>query len=136
MKRNIAMKKSMISLLLAVSATSIGCTVNLGGYGTNSHFAYPNSNVTPMGQVKASSSKISFFISPSFADEEIITLTQDAIAQKPGADLLLNFSLDTKLTSFVFVTKADITIEGTAAKLEVGTQELKAFYDKVQYKAK
>lgn len=111
------------------------CTVTHGRYGTNSHFAYPNSNVAPIGQVKASTSKISFLISPSFDDGEIIQLIQEAIAQKSGADMLLNFSLDTKITILPLITKSEITIEGTAAKMEVGTQELKDFYDRVQYKA-
>ncbi len=122
--------------LFVIAVASAGCTMNVGGYGPNSHFAYPNSNVTPLGHVKATTSKISFIISPSFDDAEIIKLTQDALAQQSGADLLLNYNLDTKITSFVIITKMDITIEGTAAKMNVGTQRLKEFYDEVEYKAK
>jgi hypothetical protein len=130
------MKKLKTGSLLSLAAALVGCTMNMGNYGTNSHFAYPNSNVTPLGQVKATTSKIGFIIPPSYDDGEIITLTQDAIAQQQGADLLLNFTLDTKMTIFPFIYKMDITIDGTAAKLDVGTQELKDFYDRVKYKAK
>ncbi len=130
------MKKSKIILLIAILIVSSGCTMNLGSYGTNSHFSYPNSNVSPMGHVKATTSKLGFIIFPSFNDGEIIKLTQDAIAQQPGADLLLNYTLDTKITSFMIATKLEITIEGTAAKMSVGSQKLQNFYDKVKYKAK
>lgn len=130
------MKKSIFSLFIALSVTSMGCTYNAGSYGINSHFSYPNSNVTPMGQVKATLSKMSFFISPSFEDGEIIQLTEEAIAQEAGADLLLNYSLDTEVTSFMIVTTVDLTISGTAAKMNVGSQELQDFYDGVTYKAK
>jgi len=127
------MINSRISLLIAISIATVSCTMNSGSYGTNSHFSYPNSNVIPMRQVKATTSKLSFIISPSFNDGEIIKLTQDAIAQQPEASLLLNYTLDTKITSFLFVTKMDITIEGTAAKMNIGSQELQDFYDKVEY---
>lgn len=130
------MKKLLLSLILILSVVSAACTMNIGDYGINSHFAYPNSNITPLGQVKASTSKISFIISPSFDEGEIIQLTQEALAQKPEADLLLNYTLDTSITILPLITKMEITIEGTAAKMDVGSQELQDFYDKIQYQAK
>jgi len=130
------MKTLVVATILALSSLSTGCTYNQGQYGPNSHFSYPNSNVVPLRQVKASTSKISLIIFPSFDDAEIIQLVQDALAQQPGADLLLNFTLDTKTISYIILTKTDITIEGTAAKMNVGMQELKNFYENVKYKSK
>lgn len=130
-KRELPMKKIIISLLAVIST---GCSIGAGSYGINSHFSYPNSNVVPMKQVKATISKLSFIIPPSFDGDEIIKLTQDAVAQQPGADLLLNYSLDTKMTNFIIFTTMDMTITGTAAKMDVGSQELQRFYKKVQYK--
>ena len=126
-------KKSILSLLIT---TSIGCTMEMGGYGTNSHFSYPNSNVVPLKQVKATTSKLSIIIPPSFDGTEIIKLTEDALAQQSGSDLLLNYTLDSKVTSFIFVHKMDLTITGTAAKMDVGTQQLQNFYKNIKYKSK
>lgn len=126
-------KRLVINLLII---TSTACTMEMGSYGINSHFSYPNSNVTPLKQVKATASRLSIIIPPSLHGTEIIKLTQDAIAQQSGADLLLNYSLDTKMTSFIFVHKMDTTITGTAAKMKIGTQELKDFYGTIKYKAK
>ncbi len=128
--------KINLATTFALIATLSGCSMTSGSYGINSHFAYPNSNIAPLGHVKASASKIGIIIPPDFDGEDVILLTQEAIRQQSGADLLINYNLDTKVTSFPFISKMEITIEGTAAKMEAGTQELKALYDKIQYKSK
>ncbi len=130
------MKKTILNVLMANVVLLSGCSMTMGNYGTNSHFAFPNSNITPLGEVKASTSKLGILTFPDFDGEDVILLSQEAIKQKAGAELLLNYSVDTKVTIFPLVTKMDITITGTAAKVQVGTQELRSFYDKVQYKMK
>lgn len=125
-----------ITFFFSLISTLSGCSITTGNYGINSHFAYPNSNIVPLGHVKASTSKIGIVIPPDFDGEDIILLTQEAIRQRSGADLLINYNLDTKITSFPFISKMEITIEGTAAKMEVGSKELKSLYENIQYKAK
>ena len=110
-----------------------GCSVTAGRFGDETHFSFPNSNVQPLGHVTSTMSRWSFFVSPLGKDDALVLL-KDALTQKPGADLVLNYTLDTKITLFpIFIYKADITLDGTAAKMEVGEQKLKPVLDKVRY---
>ncbi len=110
------------------------CSINAGHFNTESHFSFPNSNVTPLGQVKSTLSRWSFFSLPVEGDDAL-NLVNEAIAQKSGADLMLNYILDTKITMFpLFIYKADMVVEGTAAKMEIGEQELRNILDRLKYR--
>lgn len=112
-----------------------GCSIKAGGFNSETHFSFPNSNVTPLGQVKSTLSRWSFFASPVEGDDAL-NLVNEAIAQKPGADLMLNYILDTKITIFPpLIYKTEMVVEGTAAKMEIGEQELENTLNQVKYRS-
>ncbi len=117
---------ALIILVVAISLVSFGCSTKIGGTGTQSHFSYPNSNVKPLGKVSASLSKTSWLVFPTITEADVKSLMDKALAQKSGADLLINYSIDTKVTSipFLMLTYMDVTIEGTAVSMDVGKQNL------------
>lgn len=107
----------------------------MGGFNSETHFSFPNSNVTPLGQVKSSLSKWSIGLLPVDSGDAL-NLVNEAIAQKSGANLMLNYIIDTRITIFLpFVYKADMLVEGTAAKMEIGEQELQSILNQVQYRS-
>ena len=101
-------------------------SINAGHFNSESHFSYTNSNITPLGHVKSTLTRWSFLSLPVEGDDAL-TLVNEAIAQKPGADLMINYVLDTKITMLpLYIFKADMVVEGTAAKMEIGEQELQS----------
>ena len=73
----------------------------MGKFDTNTHFAYPNSNITPLGQVKVATNKSSILIPPFIAYDDVKELINKGLAQKPGADLIINYKVDTTVTSYL-----------------------------------
>ena len=110
--------------LVVLAATQAACSVTRGNFQTNTHFAYPNSNITPLGHIKATSKQGSFLIPPELTKDDIQKLMNDALAQKPGADMIVNYRLDTTYTLFPFYYLREIKIEGTAAKMQLGEQNI------------
>lgn len=111
-----------------------GCAVTAGHFNTETHFSFPNSNVVPLGQVKSTMSRWSFLF-PNVTGDEALGLMKEAIAQQSGADLVINYVLDTKTTIFPpFIYKTDMVLEGTAAKMEIGEQELRSVIEQVEYR--
>lgn len=96
--------------------------------GPQSHFVYPNSNVEELGPVLVKKYKwdIGFFFSAqsSEIDEDLFNA---ALAQCSDANLIVNYA---KVVSGYFiwplpVVLYKIALEGTAARAEVGKQQLK-----------
>ncbi len=110
----------LISLLLAS-----GCTQHFfSGIQPQSHFDYPNSNVTPLGRVTGKSTRSAIFSLPdqdSGLEKEAV---QSALAQKPGSDILINYKKYVDYTSILFIHTITLRVEGTAAKMEIGTKAL------------
>lgn len=82
----------------------------------------------PLGYVSASVKDQGFIFPPQVDKEKIAKLMEGALAQKPGADMIINYKIDTTNTvipipifSIHFQT---IKLEGTAASMKVGKQEL------------
>jgi len=117
--------------IAALSLFQFGCSTTVGTFQPTTHFAYPNSNVQPLGHISASISEGSFIFPPSLDKEKILKLMNDALAQKPGADMITNYRLDTTYTMYPYYTVQTVKIEGTAAKMEVGEQDL---LEKSKYK--
>lgn len=99
-----------------------------------SHFTYPNSNVIPLGHArgtaKAHGDNNNF---PDFS-AAVRTAMDQAIASKSGADMLINVTatgtLSTKTQSdgrggVDIQYELDMVVDGTAAKMEIGRQQLK-----------
>ena len=113
--------------LIVVTIAAVGCTTKYGEYHPNTHFIEPNSNVTSLGPVKASTSKTRFFLPPDFSFEDVKETYRKALSGVSGANAVINIKEDTTVTliPFVFMTTVDYAIEGEAVKVEVGKQELK-----------
>jgi len=103
-----------------------GCTYKIGEFSPNSHFAFPNSNVKPLGFVAAEVSKTGIFVAPPVDKEMIDELMDKALKQK-GGDLLINYKTSTSVTFFpiipIYITKVRLT--GTACEMTIGRQYLK-----------
>ncbi len=117
---------SIASLTLAMLLLLMtGCTYSFGVRSNNLEFVYPNSNVTPVGEVSTSDSATTFLSPKVFDAKEINALVQRALAEK-GGDILLNAVITYKLTTIPIlpIMTTDVHITGTAAKMTVGEQNL------------
>lgn len=123
-----------IVVTLSLGVTT-GCAVTAGRFNTETHFSFPNSNVVPLGQVKSTMSRWSFLF-PKVTADDALGLMKEAIAQQSGADLVINYVLDTKTTIFPpFIYITDIVLEGTAARMEIGEQDLRSVIEQVEYRS-
>ena len=115
-----------------VSTSSIG-----GGVVAQSHFTYPNSNVIPIGKVKGSARASGTLQSFPNIGDTINRAMKQAIGSKSGADLLLNIIQSGTITTYSTTGmrndeffydvryELEVVVEGTAAKMEVGRQNLR-----------
>ena len=118
-----------VALMLLMGA--MGCSTTSGAYVTHSNFVYPNSNVIPVGPARASVKRHSWVVSPKVDDKLIQEAVQEAL-KGTDADILLNYTIDTKLTYvpipliwLPLYYHLTLTVDGTAAKVvEIGKQEL------------
>ena len=126
---------AVCAAVVLVGITVSGCSTTAGGIRLQSHFAYPNSNVTPLGQVQVVKSKGNFLVPWTAKKDDVTGLLKEALAQKPGADLLVDCTLDTKLTMMPIIPyyTTTVTLKGTAAKMEVGEQDLQVNLDQMKY---
>lgn len=114
----------IITALLAILILG-GCSMKMGATIPTSNYVYPNSNVVPLGQTFASFKKTSFFIPPGMQGGRIVKdLAADATAKYPDANLLIDYTVDTKFTSIMLFHTVKIEIRGTAAKMEIGKQDI------------
>ena len=57
------MKLTQIVISVISLCAITGCSsINAGHFDIQNHFSYPNSNVTPLGQVKSTLTRWSFFV--------------------------------------------------------------------------
>jgi len=115
--------------IVAFALFQSSCSSTNGAFVPNTHFAFPNSNVQPMGHINATVSEGAFIFPPSLTKEKVLKLMSDALAQKPGADMVINYRIDTTYTAYPFYslplyTVQTLKLEGTAAKMQVGEQDL------------
>jgi hypothetical protein len=118
-------------VLAGVLCLVAGCTV--GTYvkaSPQAHFVYPNSNVTPLGPVKVTMAGPGGFMTlPMPTSQMESELVGKAIAQVNGANLLTDYVYQMKVTViplwFINIYTSRLDLEGSAAKMEVGRQELR-----------
>jgi hypothetical protein len=118
-----------VGQLIVAALFLSGCTV---GVGTRiepaSHFVYPNSNVTKLGPVSSSATGASLFVLPPMRSPELDReLYTRALAQQAGADTIVDYVVVSRVTMIPFLNIFVVTheLKGTAAKAEVGRQELR-----------
>ena len=127
MKKKVSKMVLITFSLIVVTIVAVGCVTKYGEYHPNTHFIEPNSNVTSLGPVKASTSKTRFFLPPDLSSEDVKETYRKALSGASGANAVINIKEDSTVTwiPFVFMTTVDYAIEGDAVKVEVGKQELK-----------
>lgn len=118
-------KRKIISFLI-ISVLSImvfGCSTKVGRYNANSHFAYPNSNIEALGQVRASSYRIGVFSAP-IVDKEFILEVYNKALSKSGGDMLIDYKFNVTTTLIFPILITTVAVDGTAASMEVGMKKL------------
>lgn len=112
---------SLVLLMLFAS----GCSKTyFKSFEPQSHFEYPNSNVIPLGKVSGEATRSGFFTYP-FVDSDLMKeAIQSALRKNPEADILLNFMSFETRSDLLFIHSLTYRVEGTAAKMEIGTQKL------------
>ena len=121
---------STVLLLLLLASALPGCVQqSLARWKPNSHYAYPNSNVTELGPVKA---KLTTGIGFLFFIPDLATAAMDrqiyqaALDQQAGANLIIDYILVNEMRQVgPLFTWTTIEIDGTAARMEVGEQQLR-----------
>ena len=121
-------KQRLIAIGVILIITT-GCSIGSSSAGSASHFVYPNSNVTPIGEAKGEVSKLCGILfvnfgSPTGADQQKAI---DQALQTSGGDVLINLRTDSKvfLVPMLF-SMCSVNVTGTAARMEVGKQALSA----------
>jgi hypothetical protein len=119
-----------MKLILLIAMSFVGaflissCSITQGSITPSSHYVYPNSNVTPLGATNARIKKFGFILPPRFRARDLDRLYGDAMAKHAGADLILDNKVDSKNTFLFIFHFMTVTISGTAAKMEVGKQDI------------
>jgi hypothetical protein len=107
-----------------------GCSFGSASISPMSHFAFPNSNVIPIGEAKGSHTRLCGLLiinwgSPDGDDQQIAI--EEAL-EETGGDILINVRTDSQLFMIPYLFALCITsVRGTAAKMEIGRQQLDAF---------
>lgn len=124
--KNMASNWTAALLISIVVTTSLGCTMKMGMFIPNSKFAYPNSNIEPLGNVMGSASKWGFLAAPPIDQEMLDTSMNNALKQK-GGDLLINMKMSAEVLMIpvIPIYRTELVVQGTAAKMTVGKQELR-----------
>lgn len=117
-----------LAAIVVLLATLAGCSIKVSALQPNTHFAYPNSNITPLGRVSAETSRTWIFIAKAVDQEMMDEVIGKALKEK-GADLLINAKVSTTVTMYpliffnIFTTT--LKVDGTAAKQVLGQQQLR-----------
>jgi hypothetical protein len=122
------MRKFIVLAILALVCSSCTQTFYIGRF-PQSHFTYPNANVTPLNKVRGvSATRAKLFIAPSVTSRIQSEAYSSALAQSQGANLIINVDAYHKVTFIpLYVINLYLSryiVEGTAAKQEVGRQQL------------
>ena len=120
-----SMKAAQGFLMLVAGCVLSGCMSTNGALQPNTQFVYPNSKVREVGPVSSTRMKtgVLFFV-PSFTAAEIRSAYDEALSSERGANVLVNFDEETKVTNYVLFNTVEYTIRGQSASMEVGKQRL------------
>lgn len=117
-----------LAAMVVLLATLAGCSIKVSGLQPNTHFAYPNSNITPLGRVSAETSRTRIFVAKAVDQEMMDEVIGKALKEK-GGDLLINAKVSTTVMwiplVFINIFTTTLRVDGTAAKQVVGQQQLR-----------
>lgn len=88
------------------------------------HFTYPNANVTPLNKVRGEAKITMIFGTPFVTSALQQQALQNALSKSNGGDILINVDVYQKLTSLIIINTLTLIVEGTAAKQEIGKQDI------------
>jgi len=77
-------------VIFCIALVLIGCSFTVGDFVPNNKFAFPNSNVEPIGFVSAEVTKIGFFNAVS-VDKAFLDEVMSKALKEKGGDLLINY---------------------------------------------
>jgi hypothetical protein len=113
------------------AALLAGCTTSSNLLSQQSRFAYSNGDYVPLGRVSAERKYTKVFTSPVMGREEFLELESQALATKPGADLMVDYLVSSDVTQvplpfLPIVTFTTFRVEGTALRFtELGRQQFR-----------
>lgn len=120
---------TLTALVLLLGSLS-GCTIKMSQLEPNTHFAYPNADVTPLGRVAAETSRTAVFSAAVVTQEMMDEVITKALKEK-GGDLLIDSKISTTVTMYplivlpIAIFTTTLKVEGTAAKQTIGRQQLR-----------
>ncbi len=128
MSRRLVLSVIAIAVFSSAFLFLDACTFGNGAFiQPNSHFAYPNSNVTPIGHVHAKRSTLCGILFVTW-NPQYGKLAEEAMNEamlSAGGDLLINYKSETRMFMFPYLfAMCTAEVSGTAAKMEIGKQEL------------
>lgn len=116
-------------VVMSFIVTAMGCSSKFGMMMPSDRFAYPNSNIEPLGRVNATVSSLNLFVCKK-VDKEMYHEARHKALQQHGGDMILNAKFTTTVTVYPIVPPiiapclTELTVDGTAAKQTIGRQEL------------
>ncbi len=127
---NSPLARTVATLFLAALTTA--CTAaSMTRLGPQSHFVYPNSNVKQLGPVKVKKrGDVRLFVPDNLRTAESDRDLYDAaIRQVQGANLITDYAVTARTKwvylYYIYLFWNEYELQGTAARMEVGQQELK-----------
>jgi hypothetical protein len=120
-QNNSVLRQLLCCLTLFIVAPMAGCTSEFGNRILNSRYVYEEySKVTPQGNVAAAAENTGF-MTCGFTREDYEAVYDEALAQAPDANVLLNYYVtsETTLLPIIPVCFNKLTVSGLAATAEV-----------------
>jgi hypothetical protein len=117
------MKKILLLLFISILFMSCSKTYYVGRI-PSFQFTYPNANVTPLNKVRGEAKKTMFLGTPFVTSSLQQQALQNALSKSSDGDILINVDVYQKQTNLMIVNTIKLIVEGTAAKQEIGKQEI------------
>lgn len=118
------MTRILVFVLCMISLSS--CTKTLYyGRAPQTHFSFPNANVTPLNKVRGEASRVKLLFPVTVNAAMINEAYADALAKSQDSDGLINVDIYMKQTPLLIINIGKYIVEGTAVKQEIGKQKLK-----------
>jgi len=120
----------LVGGLLATSILSACAGPSIYRPLVQSNFAYPNSNVVPLGHAQGVSSRtyVVPFQAPDFDSGSQITDAINSALQSSGGEIIIDGSYSMRSTMYPILFQiwtVDVSVDGTAGKMEIGRRNLK-----------
>jgi hypothetical protein len=120
-----------LSLAVITGLMVAGCTTSSNVLSQQSKFVYANGDYALQGRASAERKYIRLFSAPEMGQAEFRDLERQALASKPGTDILVDYLVSSDVTQvpfqfFPIVTFTTFRVEGTAVRfVELGRQQFR-----------